>query len=60
MSLSGDVERALLQALACRDDRKRAEQALEVLWRKENDAIEFLTELVRKASLPPSSSTSQP
>lgn len=51
MSLSSEVERALLQALACRDDRKRAEHTLETLRRKENDAVEHLHELVRKTSL---------
>jgi hypothetical protein len=29
MILNEEINRALLQALACRDDRKRAEQALE-------------------------------
>jgi hypothetical protein len=56
MSLSSEVERALLQALACRDDRKRAEHTLETLRRKENDAVEHLQELVRNTSLDPSSS----
>jgi hypothetical protein len=41
------VNRALLEALACREDRKRAEQALESVRRKENDATERLQELVR-------------
>lgn len=54
MNLSGDAERALLQALACRDDRKRAEHTLETLRRKENDVVEHLHELVRKTSLDPS------
>ena len=47
MSISEEIDRALLQALACRDDRKRGEQALESLRRKENDAIDRLQELVR-------------
>jgi hypothetical protein len=50
VSLIEDVQRALLQALACRDDRKRTEQALDVLRRKENEAIEHLHELVRRAT----------
>jgi hypothetical protein len=56
MSCSSEVECALLQALACRDDRKRAEHTLETLRRKENDAVEHLHELVRKTSLDLSSS----
>ena len=44
--MTPEVERALLQALACRDDRKRAEVTLEALCRKENDAIEHLKSLV--------------
>ena len=44
--MGNDIERALLQALACRDDRKRAEVVLEALRRKENDAIEHLKSLV--------------
>ena len=44
--VSDDIERVLLQALACRDDRKRAEAVLEALRRKENDAIEHLRSLV--------------
>jgi hypothetical protein len=47
MNTSGEIDRALLQALACREDRKRGEQALESLRRQENDAIERLQELVR-------------
>jgi hypothetical protein len=42
-----EIDRALLQALACREDRKRCEKVLESLRRKENDAIERLEELVR-------------
>ena len=42
-----EIDRALVQALACPDDRKRGEQALESLRRKENEAIERLQELVR-------------
>jgi hypothetical protein len=44
--MSDDIDRALLQALACREDRKRGKQALENLRRKENGAIERLKELV--------------
>jgi hypothetical protein len=47
MSTSDDTYRALLQALECREDRKRGEHALESLRRKENDAIERLQKLVR-------------
>ncbi len=39
--------------LPCRDDRKRAEIALEVLRRKENDAIEHLQALVRQGGATP-------
>jgi transcriptional regulator with XRE-family HTH domain len=41
------IDRALLLALARREDRKRGEQALESLRREENGAIEQLQELVR-------------
>lgn len=41
-----DIDRALLQALACREDRKRAEEALAALKRKEEEAIEHLQALV--------------
>jgi hypothetical protein len=47
--MTPETERALVQALACRDDRKRAEVAPETLKRKENEAIEHLHELVRTA-----------
>jgi hypothetical protein len=47
MITSDDIERALLQALACREDRKRGEHALETLRRKENNEFERLQELVR-------------
>jgi hypothetical protein len=56
MSLGTEVERALRQALACRDDRKRAEQTLETLRHKENDAVDHLQDLVRRAFLDPPSS----
>jgi hypothetical protein len=56
MSLGAEVERALRQALVCRDDRKRAEQTLETLRHKENDAVDHLQDLVRRASLDPPSS----
>ena len=44
-----DVHCALLEALACREERKRGEQTLERLRRKENDAIERLHKLTRAA-----------
>lgn len=44
--MSPEVERALRQALACREDRRRAEQALEVLREKETDAMEQLKKAV--------------
>lgn len=34
MIISDDIDGALLQALACREDRKRGEHALEMLRRK--------------------------
>ena len=46
--MNEDIERALLQALACRDDRKRAQAALDALRRKEEEAVEHLQELVRE------------
>jgi hypothetical protein len=49
VSSSEEIDRALLQALVCREDRKRGEQALESLRRKENDAVERLQEVVREA-----------
>ena len=45
--INADIERALRQALDCREDRKRAEEALAALRRKEEDAIEKLQALVR-------------
>ena len=42
MDLTEEIDRALLQALASRDDRKRSEQVLESLRRKENESIERL------------------
>jgi transcriptional regulator with XRE-family HTH domain len=42
-----EIDRALRQALDRREDRKRAEQTLETLRRKENDAIKRLQTLVR-------------
>lgn len=47
MSIGEEIDRALRRALACRKDRKRGEQVLESLRRKENDLIERLQELVR-------------
>lgn len=41
-----EVERALLRALVCRENRKRAEQSLHTLQQEENDAIDRLQELV--------------
>ena len=46
MSINQEIDRALFQALMCREDRKCGEQALESLRRKENDAIERLQKLV--------------
>jgi len=45
VSISEEIDHALLQALVCREDRKRGEQTLEK--RKEDDAVERLQELVR-------------
>ena len=45
MSLSSEAQHAPLQALACRDDRKRAEHTLETARNNENDAVEHLQEL---------------
>jgi transcriptional regulator with XRE-family HTH domain len=45
------VERALRQALAHREDRRRAEDALATLRRKEEEAIEHLQDLVRKCGI---------
>jgi transcriptional regulator with XRE-family HTH domain len=45
--LTEEIDRTLLEALACREERKRGEQTVESLRRKENDAIERLQELVR-------------
>ena len=47
MRLIEEIDHALLQALACREDRKRGEQAVDSLPREENDAIKRLQELVR-------------
>jgi hypothetical protein len=44
--MNDEIERALLQALACRDDRKRAEEALAGLRRKEEEAVDRLHGLV--------------
>jgi hypothetical protein len=52
MNVCEDIEPALLQALACREERKRGEHVLESLRRKENDAIERLQELVRVHRVP--------
>lgn len=46
MSRNEQMERALYQALAYREDRKRAEGTLAALRRKEEEAIEHLQELV--------------
>jgi transcriptional regulator with XRE-family HTH domain len=45
-----EVDCAFLEALACREERKRGEQTLESLRRKENEAIERLQKLVREGS----------
>ena len=42
-----EIDRAMLNALACREDLKRAEQALESLRRKEQYAIERVEDLVQ-------------
>ena len=42
-----DVHCALLQALACWEERKRGERTLESLRRNENDAFKRLQDLVR-------------
>jgi transcriptional regulator with XRE-family HTH domain len=42
-----EVDDAMFQVLGCRKDRKRAEQALESLRRREDNAIDRLQELVR-------------
>jgi hypothetical protein len=47
MTTNDDIDRALLPALACREDRKRGEHALETLRCKENDAIERLQDVLR-------------
>ena len=44
--VNADIERALRQALACREDRKRAEEALAALRRKEEEAVDRLQALV--------------
>ena len=46
MWLTEEINHALLQVLACWEERKRGEQAIESLRRKEKDAIEKLQELV--------------
>jgi len=48
MSRNEQIERALNQALACREDRKRAQAALETVRRKEEEAVERLQTLVRE------------
>jgi transcriptional regulator with XRE-family HTH domain len=47
VKMTEEIDRALIQALACREDRKRGEYTLATLRRRENDAIERLQELVR-------------
>lgn len=47
MSRNEQIDRALSQALACREDRKRAQATLDTLRRKEEDAIEHLQEMVQ-------------
>jgi len=48
MNCNEQIERALRQALACREDRKRAQAALDALRRKEEEAVEHLQGLVRE------------
>lgn len=45
--MNDEIERFLQQALACREDRKRAEETLATLRRKEEVAVEHLQMLVR-------------
>ena len=52
VKITEEVDRALAQALACREDRKRGEYTLVTLRRRENDAIERLQELVRNQGEP--------
>jgi hypothetical protein len=46
--MNEEIDRALFQSLACREDRKRAQAALDALRRKEEEAIEHLQALVRE------------
>jgi hypothetical protein len=48
VTCNAQIERALQQALACREDRKRAQAALEALRRKEEEAIERLQALIHE------------
>ena len=50
--VNADIEHALRQALACREDRKHAEETLAALRRKEEDAIEKLQALVHGRETP--------
>jgi transcriptional regulator with XRE-family HTH domain len=54
-SMQEDIERAFLQALNAREDRKRAQVTLGTLRRKEEEAIEHLHKLVleRERGAPP-------
>ena len=46
--VNADIERALRQALACREDRKRAEETLAALRAKHEEADNRLQELMRE------------
>jgi hypothetical protein len=46
--MNEEIDRALQQVLSCREDRKRAQAVLDALRRKEEEAIEHLTVLVRQ------------
>jgi hypothetical protein len=60
MSMSEALDRALVHARACRDDRKRAEHILEIRRRQENEAIVHLQELVQAQRKSAAESASQP
>jgi hypothetical protein len=49
MSRNEQLDRALHQALACREDPKRAQATVETLRRKEIEAIQHLQALVSES-----------
>ena len=51
MTVGEEIACALLQDLACREDRKRGRAALESLRRPKNDAIDQLQDHVRSRKL---------